>query len=111
MPELLRLATRRQEIIGEIGSIKSMRKGTLNSRYNKVTNKKGETILNGPYYVLTKKGLSNKTISEPISAKDAPRIQEEVDNYKRFRRLADEYTDVCEQLSQFVCIEDEGKKN
>jgi len=111
MPELYQLAARRREIVEEIGSIRSMRKGTLNERYNKVTNKKGEEVLNGPYFVLTKKGAGNKTLSEPIPAPDAPRVQMEVDNYKRFRQLADEYMDVCEKLSQFAANDDEGKKN
>jgi hypothetical protein len=111
MPELYKLAARRREIVQEIDEIKSMRKGTLNTRYNKVKNKKGEEVLNGPYYVLTKKGTGNKTISEPITADAAPRVQDEVDNYKRFRRLTDEYMDVCEELSQFSASEDEAKKN
>ncbi|MCL2153841.1 MAG: hypothetical protein FWH57_13005 [Oscillospiraceae bacterium] len=111
MSELMQLAARRNEIVDEIGTIKSMRKGTLNTNYNKVTNKKGEDVFNGPYYILTKRGADNKTVSERISAADAPRIQEEVDNYKRFRQLTDEYIDVCEKLSQFSDAEDEGKKN
>lgn len=111
MSSLFQLAVRRHEIIEEIEMIKSMRKGTLNKRYNKVKNKKGEDVLNGPYYVLTKKGAGNKTVSDPIPATDAPRVQEDVENYKRFRQLADEYVDVCERLSQFTNDEDEGKKN
>ena len=110
MPELLQLLARRQEIIGEVDTIKTMRKGTLNTRYNKVTNKKGEVKFNGPYYVLTKKGAGNKTISEPIPAADAPRVQEEVENYKRFKQLTDEYMDVCEKLSQFAVGENDAKK-
>jgi len=111
MPELYKLAARRCEIIEEIDMIRSMRKGTLSERYNKVTNKKGEEVLNGPYYVLTKKGIGNKTVSEAIPATDMPRVQNDVDNYKQFRQLADEYTDVCERLSQLTVDEDEGKKN
>ena len=111
MPELCQLVARRHEIVEEIDSIKSMKKGTLNSLYNKVTNKKGEEVLNGPYYVLSKKGVGNKTVSERIPAAIAPRIQEEVDNYKLFKQLADEYIDVCERLSALADTEDEGKKN
>jgi hypothetical protein len=111
MKELSQLAARRQEIVIEIDSIKSMKKGTLNTKYNKVINKNGDEILNGPYYVLTKKGIGNKTVSETITAADASRVQEEVDNYKRFRQLTDEYMDICEELSQFADSEDEGKKN
>jgi hypothetical protein len=111
MPELYQLAARRREIVEEIDAIKRMKKGTLNSLYNKVTNKKGEDVLNGPYYVLSKKGVGNKTVSERIPATDAPKVQEDVDNYKRFKQLTDEYIDVCERLSEFADAEDEGKKN
>ena len=111
MPELYQLNSRRRRIVEEIDEIKSMRIGTLSERYNKVKNKKGEEVLNGPYRILTRKGPDNKTISENISDKDAPRIKEEVDNYKRFRQLTDEYADVCEKLSQLAGSEDKGKKN
>ena len=111
MPGIYQLVARRREIVEEIDTIKSMRKGTLNTRYNKVKNKKGEEVVNGPYYVLTKKGAGNKTISEPVSATDAPRVQEGVENYKRFKQLADEYVEVCEKLSNFTDADDEGKKN
>ena len=111
MSAIYRLAARRREIVEEIDKIKSMRKGTLNTRYNKVTNKKGEEVLNGPYYVLTKKGAGNKTISEPVPATTAQSVQEGVENYKRFKQLADEYVEVCEKLSRFTDVDGEGKKN
>ena len=111
MPELYQLDMRRRKIVEEIDAIKSMRIGTLSERYNKVKNKKGQEVLNGPYQILTRKGPDKKTISESISEKDVPRIKEEVDNYKRFKQLTDEYAEVCEKLSQLAGSEDEGKKN
>ena len=111
MPELYQLDTRRRMIIEEIDAIRSMRIGSLSERYNKVKNKKGEEALNGPYQILTRKGPNNKTISESISEKDVPRIKEEVDNYRRFKQLTDEYAEICEKLSQLAETEDEVKKN
>jgi hypothetical protein len=111
MSELYQLDSRRRKIVEEIDAIKSMRIGTLSERYNKVKNKKGEEVLNGPYQILTRKGMDSKTVSESISEKDVPRIKEEVGNYKRFRQLTDEYAEVCEKLSQLTASEDEGKKN
>ena len=108
---LYQLELRRCELVEEIDAIRSMRIGTLSERYNKVRNKKGEVVLNGPYQILTRKGADNKTISESISEKDVPRIREEVDNYKCFKQLTDEYAEVCEKLSQLAGSEDEGKKN
>lgn len=93
------LELRRHEIATEINEIRSMRKGVLNTKYQSVQHKNGEVVLKGPYYVLTKKGAGGKTISESISAVDAHHIREEVDNYKRFRKLSDEYVKVCEKIS------------
>jgi hypothetical protein len=101
MIDLAQLVARRNEIVGEIHEIKSMRKGVLNIKYQQVKHKNGEIATKGPYYVLTKKGAGGKTISKSIPAKDAPRIREEVDNYKRFRQLSDEYVEVCEKISIF----------
>ena len=105
------LTAKRKAIIDEMADIESMRKGVLNSRYQKVKHKNGEVVEKGPYYELTKKGTGGKTIAQSVSAKDAERIQAEVDNYKRFRQLSDEYVDVCEQISLLVDSDDEGKKN
>jgi hypothetical protein len=99
------------EIIDEIACIKSMRKGVLNTKYQKVKRKNGEVIEKGPYYEITKKGAGGKTIAQSVPVKDAEYIKAEVDNYKRFRQLSDEYIDVCEQMSLITGSEDEGKKN
>ena len=111
MPTAAQLTARRMEIIGEIGEIKSMRKGNLNTKYQKVRHKSGEVVEKGPYYELTKKGSGGKTIAQSVSANDAEHIKAEVDNYKRFRQLTDEYIDVCEQVSLLADSDDEGKKN
>jgi hypothetical protein len=114
MPSLSSLLARRREIINKISEIQSMRKGVLNHKYQKVKLKSGDVVTKGPYYVLTKKGAGNKTVSESVPAADAPRVQCEVDSYKRFRELSDEYVEVCEEISLIKHVsvgEDEVKKN
>jgi hypothetical protein len=111
MSTAAQLTARRMEIINEITGIKSMRKGVLNTKYQRVKRKNGEVVQKGPYYEITKKGTGGKTIAQSVSAKDAEHIKTEVDNYKRFRQLSDEYIDVCEQMSLIECSEDECKKN
>ena len=105
------LAVRRSAIVSEINNLKRMRKGVLNTQYQEIKHKNGDVVKKGPYYVLTKKAPGGKTVSKSIPAVDAQRIQEEVDNYKRFRELSDEYVDVCEKLSILSENDDEGKKN
>ena len=112
MHAMTELAERRNIIIEKISEIKSMRKGVLNSQYKDVSHKNGDIVQKGPYYVLTKKGNNGKTISQSISAKDAEHVQAEVDNYKCFRQLADEYVSVCEEISLLQGeSQDEAKKN
>jgi len=111
MSMVAQLTARRIEIINEMAGIKSMRKGVLNTKYQKVKRKNGEVIEKGPYYEITKKGTGGKTIAQSVSVKDAEHIRAEVDNYKRFRQLTDEYIDVCEQTSLITGNGDEGKKN
>jgi hypothetical protein len=114
MAGLAWLATRRSEILDRINRITRMRKGVLNTKYQEVKHKNGDVAVKGPYYVLTKKGPGGKTISQSVPAKDAPRIREEVDNYKMFRELADEYVDVCEQITVLAengDTSDDAKKN
>ena len=110
MLSVAQLAARRVDIIDEMAEIKSMRKGVLNTKYQKVKHKNGEVVEKGPYYELTKKGAGGKTIAQSVPAKDAERIKAEVDSYKRFRQLSDEYVDVCEQMSLLADCDDEGKK-
>jgi hypothetical protein len=76
-----------------------MRKGTLNATYTKVTHKDGEVAVRGPYYKLSRKGKGNKTLSWSVSTEGAEHVQAEVDNYRRFRQLADEFVEVCEKIS------------
>ena len=89
---------RRQEIIQEISSITTMQKGTLNEQFLKVPQKHKEPVLRGPYYVLTKKE-NNKTVSKRIKLADYEQIKDDVDNYKRFMQLANEYVKIAEEMT------------
>lgn len=105
------LYARRNKIIEEISELQTMRKGVLNATYQKVAHKDGEIVVKGPYYVLTRKGKTGKTVTKSIPAEDVPHIQQEVDNYKKFRALSDEFVNVCEELSLAHGDGDEIKKN
>jgi hypothetical protein len=99
MAETVGLAGRHDKIIEEMGKIKAMRKGTLSPTWRDVVHKDGEVVTKGPYYVLTRKESGGKTQTRSIPAGDVARVREEVDNYRRFRQLADEYIEVCEAVA------------
>jgi hypothetical protein len=107
------LAKRRGEILQEFNRMGDMRKGVLNATYQKVTHKDGEVVVRGPYFRLSRKGKNNKTLSWSIPTTEAKRVQAEVDSYRRFRQLADEFVNVCDEMSALSHsrIQDDAKKN
>ena len=105
------LATRRVQICNEIFEIESMRRGNLNEFYYDQKLKNGTVAKRGPFYNITMKGVNGKTVSKSVSKKDVDKIRSEVDNYRRFRELTNEYVDICEEISLHSENEDEAKKN
>jgi hypothetical protein len=93
------LEERRAAILNKISGIKSLRKGTINEQYISVKHKDGEDVKKGPYFIITKKGPGGKTETMSIPADKLAFFENEVANYKEFRVLADEYIQICEQIS------------
>ena len=106
------LVNRRMQICNEIAEIESMRRGNLNEFYYEQTLKNGTVAKRGPFYNITVKGANGKTKSKSVSKKDVDKVRGEVDNYRKFRELSDEYVDVCEKISLLSeNDDDEAKKN
>jgi hypothetical protein len=66
---------------------------------NKQTLKDGTVRQRGPFFKITSKDGMNKTVSLTVPKDKKEYMRAEVENYQRFRKLADEYADVCEQIS------------
>jgi len=94
------LDKKRKDILGKMSAIHTMRKGVLSEYHVKTKLKDGSTKKNGPYHVLSLKGARNKTVGEKIPDEMLESIKTDVENYKLFRELSDEYIAVCEQLSK-----------
>jgi hypothetical protein len=90
---------RRMQISEEIGSITTMQRGSLNEFYYEQTLKDGTKVKRGPFYNVTTKDGKGKTVSKAVSKSDVADVRREVENYRRFKMLADEYVKVCELLS------------
>jgi hypothetical protein len=110
MPGIEELSARHGEIIDEMGSIRAMRKGSLNATWRDVTHKDGEVARKGPYWVLTNKGKDGKTQTVSVAATDVARVRGDVENYRRFRELADECIEVCEEMALGTGTEAVGAK-
>jgi hypothetical protein len=98
MESLSDCMARRDEILAKMGEIPHMVRGSLVERYESVKHKDGETVRKGPYHTLTRTGKGGKTVSKCVSTTDVPLMRQGVDNYREFRRLADEYAEVCEKV-------------
>jgi hypothetical protein len=107
--DLTQLIERRMQICDAIARIASMRRGTLNEVYRYQKLKDGTTATRGPFYNITTKSEKNKTVTVAVPKSDLDRIRIEVQNYKDFRALSDEYIDVCEQISLLTQDDGDGK--
>jgi len=95
------LEARRNAILEEMRSIRSMRRGTINGQHFK-THLKGKRgmVLQGPYYVLSRRE-GEKTVSKRLrSPAELERAQKEVAEYKRFMGLCQQFERLTARLGE-----------
>jgi hypothetical protein len=94
---------RREAILSEMRLIRSLKRGTINEQYFKITHKgKDEPVLQGPYYVLSRR-QGNKTVSERLTSEDAlKQARTDIEAHKRFVVLCKDYEDNTERLGELL---------
>jgi hypothetical protein len=92
MDTVQELEARRNGILEEMRSIRSMRRGTINEQYFKTRLKGRKGIVHqGPYYVLSRRE-GQKTVSTRLRSEAAlEQAQKDVAEYKRFLGLCQEF--------------------
>lgn len=95
--ELPQLQQRREQILRDMGTIDRVCRGHLSEQFFKSTQGK-KTVRRGPYYVL-QRWFHGKNLCERVSPEQLEPVRQGVEGYKRFRQLADEFVDVCEQIT------------
>lgn len=104
MNEIERLEKRRMQIIEEISSIGTMRKGSVTEQYLKVARKgEREPGLRGPYFLYTRKE-KGKTVGRRLSKEKADRFRQQVEAFHRFQALGKEYAEISERLADLAGV-------
>jgi len=101
------LAKQRDQVLEQMGSFDRMRRGSLSRQFLKAT--KSQTA-RGPYYVL-QGYCKGKKFSERIPADKAPQVEEEVENYRRFQQLCEEYVTLSDRMTRLADEQAGSKKN
>ena len=103
MATILELESRRDAILQEMRSIRSMRRGSINKQYLKVHHRGiKQPIARGPYYVLSRhEPRTGKTVSRRLtSKKDVEKARTDIEEYHRFVALCREYQELTETLGE-----------
>jgi hypothetical protein len=95
------LEIRRNAILEEMRSIRSMRRGTINEQHFKTRLKwKKGVVLQGPYYVLSRRE-GEKTVSKRLrSPAELERAREDIVAQKRFMTLCREFEQLTTRLGE-----------
>lgn len=109
MPEHLdALLQKRTAILQNMQAIDRLRRGSLSKQFFKAA--PGQTGRRGPYFVL-QGFFHGKKFSERVPAEQAPQVQEQVDNYRRFQTLAEEYVTLSDEITRLEAPDAGSKKN
>lgn len=103
------LLSQRETILQQMRQIDRLRRGTLSQQFFQKT-QDGKKVKSGPYFVL-QCFYKGEKCSERIPADDATVVQQQVDNYRLFQKLADDFVNLTEQLTQLEAQGPDSKKN
>lgn len=96
------METRRNAILEEIRSIRSMRRGTINKQYFKGYLKgKKAPVTRGPYYVLSRREGAKTVSQRLVSPQELQGAQQDVASYRRFVLLCREFEQLTEKLGEW----------
>ncbi len=103
------LEERRNAILEEMRSIRSMRRGTINEQYFTVPVKGTEkTKLQGPYYVLSRRE-GEGTVSQRLRSSELEQAKRDIAAHKKFVLLCREFEQLTTRLTALEREEPPGE--
>ena len=103
------LRSQRDAVLERMKQIDHLRRGSLSRQFFK-TRRDGKIVESGPYFVL-QCSLKGKKCSERIPASQAGEVEKQVENFRLFNTLADEFVTLSDQITQLEWLADDSKKN
>jgi hypothetical protein len=103
------LVQHQQSILLKMQSIDRLRRGSLSQQFFRSA-AADSAAARGPYYVL-QGFFHGKKFSQRIPRAQAAQVQQDVENYRRFQTLAEEYVTVSDQIARLPDQPRDSKKN
>lgn len=107
--DLPALLQQRARILTHMQGIDRLRRGSLSRQFFQAQGQDGPAS-HGPYYVL-QGFFHGQKFSERVPADRASQVQAQVENYRRFQALAEEFVPVCDQITRLENQPQDSKKN
>lgn len=89
--------------------IDHLRRGSLSRQFFK-TRRAGKVVEVGPYFVL-QCFFKGKKCSERVPASRAGEVEKQVENFRHFNALAEEFVSLSDQITQRESSVEDSKKN
>lgn len=108
-PNLDHLLQQREAVLQQMKAIDRLRRGSFSTQFFKAR-PTGDAGPRGPYYVL-QGFFHGKKFSERVPPDQAAQVQRDVDNYRRFQSLAEEFVTLSDQITRRHDQPADSKKN
>jgi hypothetical protein len=100
---------RRQQILDEMTRLDRLQRGYLSKQFF-TRSQDGQTIRQGPYYVL-QHAFKGPKVSRRIPKEQVPTLQADLAAWRRFEQLAQEFVEVTEKMTLEAQSDIDSKKN
>ena len=107
-PNLDHLLQQRQVVLQQMEAIDRLRRGSLSEQF--FQSRTDPSAKRGPYFVL-QCFFHGRKFSERIPEDQAARVRQDVENYRRFQALAEDYVTLSDHIARLQDQGQDSKKN